>query len=363
MTNNNNDIRQPDVPKRSGLQDANWSIEMKKITAILATVGLSLVIGAGLAAAGEARSLCVYDPSGANGDGYATMKDYQVAAAAWGYDFELKPYTNEKTASDDFKAKKCDAVFLTGLRARNFTKFASTLEAMGALPTYELLGEAIKLLAQPKAAKLMKSGDYETALIMPMGAVYILTRDRSWRSIESISGKRITTIDFDQAAKHMVSLAGASMVAADISTFAGLFNNGAADICYAPATAFKPLELEKGIKANGGIVRYPIAQLTGQILIHTARFNDEFGKQSRKYGADNFIKTLELSVKADKSIKKAYWIDIDAESIARYDQLFLDVRVKLRDDEKVYDKDALTMMRRLRCNADKARPECAQKKE
>lgn len=336
---------------------------MKKLSIILATIGLSFAIASSIATASETRSLCVYDPSGANGDAFATMKDYQVAAAAWGYDFELKPYTNEKTASDDFKAKKCDAVFLTGVRARNFTKFASSLEAMGALPTYKLLGEAIQLLAQPKAAKLMKSGDYETALIMPMGAVYIFTRDRSWQSIESISGKRITTIDFDQAAKHMVSLAGASMVAADISTFAGLFNNGAADLCYAPATAFKPLELEKGIKEKGGIVRYPIAQLTGQILIHTAHFDDKFAKQSRKYGADNFEKTLKLSTKADASVDEKYWIDIDKDAIARYDQLFLDVRVKLRDEENVYDKSALTLMRRLRCNADKTKPECAQKRE
>lgn len=145
---------------------------------------------ASTAAANESRTLCVYDPSGANGDAFATMKDYQVAASQWGIDFQLKPYTNEKTASDDFKAKKCDAVFLTGVRARSFSKAASTLEALGALPSYELLGDAISLLAQPKAAKMMKNGDYETAMIMPMGAVYLMVRDRAWSSIEDIAGKR-----------------------------------------------------------------------------------------------------------------------------------------------------------------------------
>ena len=45
----------------------------------------------GVATAGESRTLCVYDPSGANGDAYATMKDYQVAASQWGVDFKLKP--------------------------------------------------------------------------------------------------------------------------------------------------------------------------------------------------------------------------------------------------------------------------------
>ncbi|MFA5624097.1 MAG: putative solute-binding protein [Bradymonadales bacterium] len=334
----------------------------RRILSVLACVGI--VCGwASFAMGGETRSLCVYDPSGANGDGFAAMKDYQVGAAAWGFDLELKPYTNEKTAADDFKAKKCDAVFLTGLRARNFNKFAASLEAMGALPSYDLLDKAVALLSQEKAKKLMRAGDYETVLIMPMGAVYMHVRDRDNKSIESLAGKKIATIDFDQAAKFMVSKAGASMVAADISTFAGIFNNGAADACYAPATAFKPLELEKGVKAKGGIVRYPIAQLTGQILIHVDRFDEKFAQSSRDWGRKNFKNILKLSTKADSSIPSKYWIDISPEDRARYDQLFLDVRVQLRDKEGVYEKDALTIMRRLRCQADKTRPECAQKKE
>lgn len=332
----------------------------------LATLGMILASAlcfANTAAAGEARTLCVYDPSGANGDAYATMKDFQVAATAWGYDLELKPYTNEKTASDDFKAGKCDAAFLTGVRARSFSKFASTLEALGALPSYELLGKAIALMADPKLADKMKNGEYETAMIMPMGAVYLMVRDKSWKSIEDIAGKRITTIDFDQAALHMVKLVGASMVSADISTFSGIFNNGAADICYSPATAFKPLELEKGVKEKGGVIRYPIAQLTGQVLIRSEKFNAEFGANARKYASDNFKKILQLSTKADASVDKKYWIEIPKEDKDRYDQIFLDVRVKLRDELKVYDKTTLSLMRRLRCNEDKTRPECAQKLE
>ncbi|MBO4351688.1 MAG: hypothetical protein J6A01_12205 [Proteobacteria bacterium] len=335
---------------------------MKKLATIAMTIAAALCF-ANAAAAGESRTLCVYDPSGANGDAYATMKDFQVAATAWGFDLELEPYTNEKTASDDFKAGKCDAAFLTGVRARSFSKFASSLEALGALPSYDLLGKAIALMADPKLADKMKNGEYETAMIMPMGAVYLMVRDKSWKSIEDIAGKRITTIDFDQAALHMVKLVGASMVSADISTFSGIFNNGAADICYSPATAFKPLELEKGVKEKGGVIRYPIAQLTGQVLIRSEKFNPEFGVNARKYGSDNFKKILQLSTKADASVDKKYWIDIPKEDKDRYDQIFLDVRVKLRDELKVYDKTTLSLMRRLRCSEDKTRPECAQKLE
>ncbi len=336
---------------------------MKKIATILAASLLASLIGT-QAFAGEPRTLCVYDPSGANGDAYMTMKDYQVAASAWGYDLTLKPYTNEKTAADDFKAGKCDAAFLTGVRARGFTKFAAGVEALGACPSYDLLGKAIALMAQPKVAPKMKTGDYETAMVMPMGAVYLMVRDRSWNSMEAIAGKRVATIGFDAAATHMVQLAGASMVSADISTFGGIFNNGAADICYSPATAFKPLELEKGVKEKGGIIRYPIAQLTGQVLIHSSRFTPEFAQSSREYASANYEKILQISLKSDKDIASKYWIDIDKEAKNRYDAIFQEVRVYLRDNgEKIYDPNMLKIMKTLRCKADSSRPECAQNVE
>lgn len=336
---------------------------MKRLTTILATALLGTLLSK-QAFAGEPRTLCVYDPSGANGDAYMTMKDYQVAAAAWGYDFTLKPYTNEKTASDDFKAGKCDAAFLTGVRARGFTKFAAGVEALGACPSYKLLGDAIKLMAQPKVAPKMKTGDYETAMVMPMGAVYLMVRDKSWNSMEAIAGKRIATIGFDAAATHMVQLAGASIVSADISTFGGIFNNGAADICYSPATAFKPLELEKGVKAKGGIIRYPIAQLTGQVLVHASKFTPEFTQASREYASKSFDKILQISLKSDKDIAEKYWIDIDKDARNRYDSIFQEVRVYLRDNgDKIYDANMLKIMKVLRCKDDKSRPECAQNVE
>ena len=43
--------------------------------------------------------------------------------------------------------------------------------------------------------------------------------------------------------------------------------------------------------------------------------------------------------------------------------MFLDVRVKLRDELGVYDKNTLSIMRRLRCSHDNTRAECAQKRE
>ena len=67
--------------------------------------------------------------------------------------------------------------------------------------------------------------------------------------------------------------------------------------------------------------------------------------------------------KAESTIPAASWISIPAPDKAKYDQMFLDVRVELRDKHKVYDAKALKVLRKIRCRADGARAECAEKRE
>ncbi len=325
---------------------------------------LALLGGTAPAAAAKAKkTLCVYDPSGAMGDAFNLMKDYQTAAVGWGVDFELVPYTDEKTASEDFKAGKCQVALLTGVRARLFNRFSGTIEAMGALKSYDQLKKVIALLASPKAAKKMTAGEYETVGIFPAGAVYMFLRDGNLEDVGDLAGKRIATLDFDQAAIAMVDRAGASMVPADIGTFAGMFNNGSVDIAYAPATAYGPLELHKGLGKKGAVVRYPLAQLTLQLLARKdAGLPPEFGNASRKYAAEHFDKVLKLTRRAEAQIPKKYWKEVPAEKSKGYDELFREVRIQLRD-KGVYDKTMLTLLRRIRCKDDPARAECAEKRE
>lgn len=316
-----------------------------------------------VANAGQKAALCVYDPGGQNGDIFNMMKDYQAAAVAWGVDFELKPYTDEKTAAEDFKASKCDAVLMTGIRTRAFHKFVGTIESMGGLPDYKSLRMVVKSILNKKATKLMKSGDYEVAGIYPGGAVFMFTRDKNVDTVEEMAGKRLATLDFDLAAKVMVKQVGATLVPSDVSTFAGMFNNGSVDLCYGPAAAYKPLELYKGLGTKGGIIRYPLAQMNLVMLTRAGKMPADYYQQSRDYASKNFSKALKMVKKAEKSIPSKYWIDIKPEDTARYDEMFLDVRVRLRDKEKVYSKTMLKIQRRIRCKNDAARAECAEKRE
>ena len=82
----------------------------------------------------QAQSLCVYDPMGAQGDSYAFMKDYALAAKQWGAEISLQPYPDDQRASDDFKSGKCDALATTGIRARQFNSFSGSIDSAGAVP-------------------------------------------------------------------------------------------------------------------------------------------------------------------------------------------------------------------------------------
>jgi hypothetical protein len=338
---------------------------------IIIMLSLSLIVVHAHANTAEplSRSLCVYDPGGETGDFFKLMQDYQVdvlaakpAGEAGRVNFELKVYTDEQTAFDDFNAKKCHAVVVTGTRARSLQRFTGSLEAMGALPNYKLLKRIIKSLSSPKAAKLMKSGDYESAGIAPGGAVYLYVRDRNLNTVERLSGKKIATLSFDEAAKTMVKKIGASMISAEISTFAGMFNNGTVEACYAPAFAYKALELHKGIGAKGGVVQYPLAQVTLQVIIRSKDFPEDFPQASRKIVAKYASKAIKAAKKAEQAItNKGHWIEISKADKERYDEMFLGVRVELRDTLKIYHKYALKLMRKLRCKADKSRAECVGK--
>lgn len=308
------------------------------------------------------KNLCVYDPAGAAGTVFQIAQEFQIEAKAKGESLKLIPYTDEATAAADLTAGQCDAAMLTGVRARQYGLPTATIEAMGALTTYPLLRTTISLLAKEKAASLSLTDSYANAGIYPAGSVYLYVRDRSWTQKSDLAGKRIATLDFDEASKTMVDTVGASKVPADIGTFAGMFNNGAVDICYAPATAYSPLELYRGLTSGGGVIKFPLGQLTIQVVARRDRFDDTFTAWARTYAAGKFSSSLSAVQRTEAEVDDKYWVTLPEESTSSYDSLFQGVRVKLRD-AGVYNGTILKLMRRVRCQADAARAECASSPE
>jgi ABC-type amino acid transport substrate-binding protein len=306
---------------------------MKKLLRASAIVSL-LVLAATVVTPPEAeadnkKTMCVFDPSGKNGDAYKQAVKYETAAAAWGVDFELKAYTDEKVAAGDFQNGQCDAALITGVRTQKFSKAAYSVEALGLFTSYDALGQAINVLKKDQAVQLMRDGQYEVAGIFPAGAVYLYLADRNITSVNDLAGKKIATISFDDAALTMVQKVGAVAKPADIGTFASMFNNGSVDVCYAPATAYEPLELYRGLQDGGGVVNFPITQLTLQILIRHEEFPEGFGQKSRTWAADQYPGMLSVVRKGEASVAKEHWVELPEGDKAGYQALLQSVRDEL----------------------------------
>jgi hypothetical protein len=138
-------------------------------------------------------------------------------------------------------------------------------------------------LSSPTFAKYMTQGQYEVVGVIPIGDAYLLVNDRNINTVAKAAGKKIAVLDYDEAQKIMVQQIGAQAVSADVTNFGAKFNNGQVDIIGAPAAAFKPLELHKGLGTKGAIVNYPILQVTGNLIIHPDKFPAGFGQKSRDW--------------------------------------------------------------------------------
>ncbi len=332
---------------------------------ILAKVS-ALAVASGMMMSSQAQAgtntLCVFDILGTQGSVFSMMQDYKLQAAKWGDTLVLKPYTDERIAAEDFKAGQCDGVVLTGLRARQFDSFTGSIDSVGAVVSYDQLREAIDYLAKPSMAKYMVKNGFEVAGISPMGAAYLFVNDRSINNVSKLAGKRIGVLDYDKAQAKLVQQVGAQPVASDITNFAGKFNNGSVDIVAAPAVAFKPLELYKGLGTRGAIPNFPLAQLTVQIVIRPEKFPANFGQKSREYVASRYDSSLALIKRAEAGIDPKYWMELPAADKQKYIAMLRQSRIALTKDG-IYDKQSMHFLKVLRCHDTPSAAECSENLE
>lgn len=315
-----------------------------------------------LANTGDKQVFCVFDPVGVRGPVYSAMLDYQTQALEWGANLELKAYTNEAVVIADFQAGHCDAMGVTGTRVRPYNTFTASIEALGGLNDYTEMQQLLGMLTKPKASRYMVQGDYEVTAILPGGAVYVFVRDKQIDSVEAAAGKRIATLDYDRASVNVVEHIGATMVPSTVATFAPRFNNGDVDIAYAPAVAYQPFEMYKGLGEQGGIYKFSMAQMNFQMVIRHDKFPKDFGQKSREYTYQHYDQTLEHIRKAEADIPAKYWLDLGSEKELEYKEMFRQIRLKL-SEKKVYDKRMMKLMFKLRCRSNPAHYECAERKE
>lgn len=337
---------------------------MRYLNKIGLVSALAFGMGSVCGFAAEKRTLCVFDIVGTSGDVYNMMTDYKTAAINWGVDIELKVYTDEKIAAEDLKAGQCDGAAITGIRGRQFNKYTGSLDSIGSLPSYEHVKQAIAVLSSghPSINSKMVSGQFEVVGVSPMGAAYLFVKDRTIDTVGELSGKSISVMEYDPAQGKMAAKVGMSPVMSDITNFAGRFNNGSVDICFAPALAYAALELYKGMQPDGGIVRYVLGQLTLQVLIRKDRFPEGFGNSSRKFMFAQFDRAMHIIDNANNEIDKKWWINIPKADVVQYDEMLRESRIALRD-EGIYDPDMMGLLRKIRCKLDASRAECVNPQE
>jgi hypothetical protein len=325
------------------------------------------------AAQAAKQRVCVFDILGTGGDGYNSAKDYAIEMQKHGADMELKAYVDERVAVEDFRTGQCDAVMATALRTRSFNSLTAALDSVGASTvvrngkldmagSLEVVRKTIQTFSSPKAASLMVQGAYEVGGIVPLGAAYAFVNDRQISNLEAAAGKRVAAFDYDKAQAQLIQRVGARPVAADVTNFGTMFNNGNVDVVMAPSIAYKPLELHKGMGTKGAVHRFPLTILTYQMIFKRDRFPEGFGQKSREVWTSRFDTVVELIKRADGTIPAKFWLDPTEVDAERYVNLMRDGRIDMAE-KGFYDKKGLKIIKRIRCDVNPSAPDCSQPTE
>lgn len=339
---------------------------MKRLFLILA----GLAIAASLPTTAQARDskrFCVFDVAGASGYVYNLLKSYRRKALQYGEDLTMMPYTDEDRVRADFDAGRCDLIAVTDMGVRHYNRFTGSISAIGAVPRYEDLQVLLHILSSRRVADKLEQGDHTVLGVAPMGAAYLFVNDRSIDTVEDLRGKRIAVFEGHYDARHMVEYVGARPVRAKISNFAQLFNSGEVDMAYAPAAAYEVLEMFRGMGETGGIVRFPVGQVTVQLVAKKGTFDDEFVAHSRKAVSRLYSEAMRMIRQYEDTVPRERWVEIPASARQGYQEMLREVRIDLDNNQsklgqlaaQVYDDDMMTILRKVRCYTNPGGQECS----
>ena len=103
------------------------------------------------------QDICVFYLLGKVGESYKMMEEWALAAKGWNADVRLIAYQNEEKADNDFKNGKCDAIYMTTMRARAYNKFAGSIDALGGVPSNAIAHKAIIYVLDKRNIKRLKT--------------------------------------------------------------------------------------------------------------------------------------------------------------------------------------------------------------
>ncbi len=304
------------------------------------------------------RRVCIWDLVGRSGPVFTAAQDQRAELLKYGVDVDMVPYTSESVIVEDLKAGICDAALISGLRARLFNRYTGTVDSVGGLPTEEHMRILLQVLASPRSADKMQSNDYVIMGIAPAGGAFIFVNDKSISSLSKAAGKKVAVLDYDPTQARMVAQVGATPISSDIVSAPNKFNNGVVDVLAAPLIAYEAVELYKGMSPNGGIVNYPLAQISMQLIGRSDKFPNEIAQLVREAFYEGYDRIMARLHEEAAKVPDKWWIEVPPQDKVEYETMMQQARIQLRDED-YYDADMLTLQRKIRCKLAPSRAECA----
>ena len=308
------------------------------------------------------QQVCVFDLLGKAGESYKFLEEWALVSKKWGAQVQLISFQDEDLADKAFQNDKCDAVYMTSMRARTYNKFAGSIDALGGVPSNKIAQKAVENVLDPRNTKRMATtlqGDsYEVAGIGLIGSAYIFVKDRSLNTIEKAQGKKFAILHYDRAQRVMVERVGAVPVMSDISNFIKKFNTGEVDVVAAPAYAYKPLEIEKGLGSKGAMLNFPVVNVTADLIVRPERFPAQFGEQSRQWFLQKIPQSFAMVQRLEAAIPSKIKMQLSKEDKEKYQRLLREGRIDLTK-QGIYDPGMMRVLKKARCTVERTNFECS----
>ncbi|MBI0424592.1 RND transporter [Acinetobacter sp. ACIN00229] len=325
----------------------------------LGIIGAAFCCAMGTVHAGQ--NVCVFDLLGKSGESYKLMEEWALAAKEWQADITLIPFQDEALVDRRLREGKCDAAYMTSMRARNYNKFAGSIDAIGGVTSNAIAQKAISFVLDKRNKHRMvtaqNGANYEVVGIVQIGLAYLFVRDKNLNSIEKVRGTKFAILQYDAAQKIMVESVGAQAIPSEITDFVKKFNSGQVDAIAAPAYAYKPLEIGKGVGGKGAMFTFPVVNVTGDLVARSDKFPADFGIKSRAWFLQQLPQNFAMIKRLEMGVPSKIKMNFSAEDKIKYQKILREGRLSLTK-QGVYDATMMSVLKRARCTVERTNFEC-----
>jgi len=125
---------------------------------------------------------------------------------------------------------------------------------------------------------------------------------------------------------------------------------------------FKPLELKKGMTDKngnvvGGIIKFPLIQVTGTLIMHRNKFPAGMGPIAREMISKQLNPAFEFVDKIEREVPDKYWFDIREADKPGYIKIMREARIQMTK-EGYYDPAMMKILKKDRCGQTPSSFEC-----